>query len=110
MSYHPYPIHLRRTLSIPHLRKTEVPIAAQNTASRDVDIEMNSQPMSSNDAVSSATTEPEPEARTRSLADILDGKEDDESNGKENGDAKLMDEDEPETEAKEGYCVECEGM
>lgn len=111
MTYHPYPISLRRTPSLAQLRKTEVPVSAQ-TRSSTTDVEMSSQSDNASngapkDATPTAAAPAEP--KTRTLAEILDGPINDDSLGDDAPDTQGMDEDEAETEAKEGYCVECEG-
>lgn len=108
--YHPY--KLKRLLSIISLRKTtEVPSPTQTQSdSLTVDVEMASEEKPAVAGVESTQPSSSPqtqETKTHSLADILSGNVDDEQLAN-NGPGEEMEEDEPETEAKEGYCVECE--
>ncbi|KAG8907987.1 hypothetical protein FRB99_001153 [Tulasnella sp. 403] len=106
MSYHPYRTPHRRTLTIAQLRKTEVQVSYKFSANSDV--EMTSQetaPLAEQASESAVESRVQP-----TLAEILDGAVNEEElpNGSAEGQDGPMDEDEPETEAKEGYCVECE--
>lgn len=109
--YHPY--KLKRLLSIISLRKaTEVPSPTQSQSDNlPVDVEMASEEKPAVAGVESTQPASAPqtqETKSHTLADILSGNVNDEQLGN-NGPGEEMDEDEPETEAKEGYCVECEG-
>lgn len=111
--YHPY--KLKRLLSIISLRKaTEVPSPTQTQSeSTTVEVEMASEekPAVSEAESTQLPTAPQTqEAKTHSLADILSGNINDAQLGEDSGLGEEMDEDEPETEAKEGFCVECEGL
>lgn len=113
--YHPY--KLKRLLSIISLRKaTEVPSPTQiQSESNTVEVEMASEEkpaasVSEAESTQLPTAPQTQEAKTHRLADILSGNVNDAQLGEDSGLGEEMDEDEPETEAKEGFCVECEGL
>ncbi|KAG9017927.1 hypothetical protein FRB90_000156 [Tulasnella sp. 427] len=110
--YHPY--KLKRLLSIVNLRRaTEVsPTYQTQPDSALVDVEMALDEKQTAPAAESTHPPATPqiqEKQPHTLADILSGKVNDAHLGNDNDPEEDMDEDEPETEAREGYCIECEG-